>query len=75
MSDRSDQTTKCATCQDSGKVLAMWERPGGPPGNGYVGCPDCPAGHTYNEAIKREVEEALSKANSNWPNSGWWRGD
>ena len=55
----------CPTCGDTGKVLTLWDRPGGPPGNGYVGCPDCPNGAAYAAAVKAETDAALSKFSSN----------
>ena len=55
----------CPTCHDDGKILAMWERPGGPPGNGYVGCPHCTAGRAYDAAVQREIDKMRTKFRSN----------
>lgn len=44
----------CKTCNNTGRVLQFWDRPGGPPGNGWSGCPDCEKDRSYAEAARRE---------------------
>jgi hypothetical protein len=58
----TEQRTICGTCRDEGRILAMWDRPGGPPGNGYVGCPDCEAGRKYTEAMQAEFSDSQMTA-------------
>jgi hypothetical protein len=54
-----NQTAACLTCNGTGRILAVWDRAGGPPGNGYIGCPDCAAGAAYDAAVQAETEAAL----------------
>ena len=37
----TDLSVPCKTCDGRGQILRIYERPGGPPGNGYVKCPTC----------------------------------
>jgi hypothetical protein len=69
VADQPD-TTVCGTCRDEGRILAMWDRPGGPPGNGYVGCPHCEKGHAYTEAIQKETERCLRAERTGWAPTG-----
>ena len=48
----------CPTCNDEGKVLSFYSRgPSSPPGNAYVGCPDCIKVQEYDMAIQHEMDE------------------
>ena len=69
VADQPD-TTVCSTCRDEGRILAMWDRPGGPPGNGYVGCPYCEKGRAYTEAIQKEMERCLQAERTGWAPTG-----
>lgn len=46
----------CETCRGEGKILHFYDRPGGPPGNTYVGCPKCEAGRRYNLLLEAELK-------------------
>lgn len=56
----------CPTCKGEGRILTMWERgPRSPPGNGYVGCPHCPAGREYDKRLAAELAGHLVQTTSN----------
>lgn len=54
-----DEKPACSTCAGDGRILFMWPRMGGPPGNGWGGCPDCKAGRDYDAALKAETDACL----------------
>lgn len=56
----------CKTCRDTGWVLHLVPRPGGPPGNISLGCKDCPPGRANQEACDREMQKALEEAERKW---------
>lgn len=45
MSDEKDDDL-CPTCKGKGEVLYMYSRPGGPPGNQMILCPECSNGES-----------------------------
>lgn len=52
------ETTRCGTCNDEGKILHFYSRgPSSPPGNAFIGCPDCEKGRAYAAAIENEMKE------------------
>lgn len=64
--ESESNTAICPTCKGDGRILFMWDRPGGAPGNGWGGCPDCEAGHAYDAAAKAETDAALEKFATNF---------
>jgi len=50
----------CQTCGGAGELLHMWERPGGPPGNGMAPCPDCSRDGVGNDAAQRGGGDAVT---------------
>jgi hypothetical protein len=49
-------TARCTTCGGDGRILVFYARgPASPPGNHWVGCPDCEAGRAYDVALRAEV--------------------
>lgn len=54
--------TECRTCDDVGKVLAIWDRVGGPPGNGEIGCPDCQKGRAWIAGAAANLDAGLKRA-------------
>jgi len=36
-----DAVVQCSRCAGTGRVMWMWDRPNGPPGNGFGPCPVC----------------------------------
>lgn len=71
-SERGEQTV-CPTCKNE-PTLHMWDRPGGPPGNGYGPCPTCKVTRypSYDDTVTPEQYEVLRQsvahlALENWP--------
>ena len=50
------ETTICPTCKDERRILNFYSRgQNSPPGNQYVGCPDCAPGRAYEASIQAEL--------------------
>jgi hypothetical protein len=41
MSEEATTAAVCGACGGKGVVLTVWDRPGGPPGNGWAECQLC----------------------------------
>lgn len=57
-----EQTTPCVTCDGEARILAFFDRgPESPPGNHWIGCPDCEAGRAYDEKLRAEAEVGMGR--------------
>ena len=57
----------CRTCGDRGLILHIYPRGGNsPPGNMYMGCPDCEQGRHNLAAYDREMNQRYEEMNQRW---------
>lgn len=55
----STQHNICLTCNGSGLILSFYDRPGGPPGNGYVKCPTCLGTGKAHDTSSKELSSTV----------------
>jgi hypothetical protein len=60
----------CPTCHGEKRILHIYERPGGPPGNQWIDCPDC----TGARAVKRAVMLCKDEQFRHWVAHQRWDG-